>query len=53
MTYEFYKIAHLLGIFLLTSGLMGVFFTVWAGAPFQGKVKSASFALHGLGLLIM
>ena len=53
MSYEFYKIAHLLGIFLLTSGLMGVFFTVWAGSPLQGKVKSASFALHGTGLLIM
>lgn len=53
MSYEFYKIAHLLGIFLLTSGLMGVFFTVWAGTPLQGKLKSASFALHGTGLLIM
>ena len=53
MSYEFYKIAHLLGIFLLTSGLMGVFFTVWAGTPLLGKVKSASFALHGTGLLIM
>jgi hypothetical protein len=51
MSYEFYKILHLLGLFLLTSGLMGVFFTVWAGAPLQGKVKSASFALHGLGLV--
>lgn len=53
MSYEFYKIAHLIGIFLLTSGLMGVFFTVWAGMPLQGKVKSTSFALHGTGLLIM
>lgn len=53
MSYEFYKIAHLLGIFLLTSGLMGVFFTVWSGTAFQGKIKSMSFALHGIGLLIM
>lgn len=53
MSYEFYKISHLLGIFLLVSGLMGVFFTIWAGTPLQGKVKSASFALHGTGLLIM
>jgi hypothetical protein len=53
MSYEFYKITHLLGIFLLTSGLMGVYFTVCTGAPLQGKVKTTSFALHGLGLLIM
>ncbi|MBC7754687.1 MAG: hypothetical protein H7Z71_10650 [Moraxellaceae bacterium] len=53
MSYEFYKIAHLLGIFFLVSGLMGVFFTVWAGTPLQGKIKSASFAMHGIGLVIM
>ncbi len=53
MTYEFYKIAHLLGIFFVISGLMGVFFTVWAGTPLDGKIKSASFAMHGTGLLVM
>lgn len=53
MTYEFYKVLHLSGIFLLTSGLMGVFFTVWSGSSLQGKVKSASFALHGLGLVLI
>ncbi len=53
MSYEFYKILHLLGLFLLTSGLMGVFFTIWSGAPLQGKVKSTSFSLHGLGLVFL
>lgn len=53
MPYEFYKVLHFIGFFLLLSGLMGVFFTVWSGNPLQGKVKSASFALHGTGLLIV
>lgn len=53
MTYEFYKVLHFVGFFLLLSGLMGVFFTVWSGASLQGKVKSVSFALHGLGLLFI
>lgn len=53
MSYEFYKLLHLIGFFLLISGLMGVFFTVWTGGKLQGKVKSASFALHGTGLLVI
>ena len=53
MTYEFYKVLHLVGFFLLLSGLMGAFFTVWGGNSFQGKVKSASFALHGTGILLV
>lgn len=53
MSYEFYKFLHLTGIFLLISGLMGVFFTVWSGQNLTGKIKSASFALHGLGLVFI
>ncbi len=53
MSYEFYKFLHLIGFFLLISGLMGVYFTVWNKGQFQGKVKTVSFALHGTGLLVI
>lgn len=53
MSYEFYKMFHLIGFFLLLSGLLGVFFAVWNKQPFQGKIKSLSFALHGTGLLFV
>lgn len=52
-SYEFYKVVHLIGFFLLLSGLLGVFFTVWSKQPFQGKIKPFSFALHGTGLLFV
>ncbi len=52
-SYEFYKVLHLIGFFLLLTGLLGVFFTVWSKQPFQGKIKTFSFALHGTGLLFV
>lgn len=53
MSYEIYKLIHLLGLFLLISGLMGVYYTVKSGVAFQGNIKKFSFALHGLGLLLI
>lgn len=53
MPYEFYKVLHLTGIFLLISGMMAVFFVIWSGGVLQGKVKSVAFALHGLGLVFI
>ena len=53
MPYEFYKVLHLTGIFLLISGLIGAFVTTWSGQALTGKIKTFSFAMHGMGLLFI
>jgi hypothetical protein len=53
MPYEFYKFLHFFGLFLLISGLMGVFVTTWNGQQLVGRIKVFSFSLHGLGLFLI
>lgn len=53
MPYEIYKILHLTGIFLLTSGLVGMLVLAWSGHQIAGKVKTFAFVTHGVGLLFM
>lgn len=53
MPYEIYKMLHLTGIFLLTSGLVGMLVLSWTGHIIAGKVKTFAFITHGVGLLFM
>ena len=53
MPYEIYKILHLTGIFLLTSGVVGMLVLAWSGHQIAGKVKTFAFITHGVGLLFM
>lgn len=53
MPYEIYKVLHLTGIFLLTSGLVGMLVLAWSGHQIAGKVKTFALVTHGIGLLLM
>ncbi|RYG93693.1 MAG: hypothetical protein EON58_17805 [Alphaproteobacteria bacterium] len=53
MTYEFYKVMHLLGLILLFSGLSSALALKMSGVPFAGPVKKMAFIMHGVGLVIM
>lgn len=53
MSLEFYKLLHIIGIVLLTTGLVGVLTLRWSGQTLFGKVKTFSFVTHGLGLVLI
>ncbi len=53
MTYEFYKIIHLISIVLLFSGLIGLLTIQMSGGVLAGKARSLVFAAHGIGLLFL
>lgn len=53
MPYEFYKVLHLIGIFMTLSGLVGVMTLKWAGGPIPSKPRRTFFLVHGIGLLIV
>lgn len=53
MSYEFYKILHIVGVLMLFSGLAGVLALRMVGVDLPARPRRLFFISHGVGLLIM
>ncbi|MBO9668548.1 MAG: hypothetical protein J7501_17250 [Bdellovibrio sp.] len=53
MSYEFYKIMHLLGLICLFFGFGGLLVAAYSGVTLKSNARVMSFATHGLGLLLL
>ncbi len=53
MTYEFYKILHILGLTLTLFGLFGLSSVLWNEATPQAGLRKIWSISHGIGLLML
>lgn len=54
MSYEFYKVAHVVGLACLVLGLgIGIAYFVTSGSKANKSLKIWTFALHGVGLALL
>jgi hypothetical protein len=53
MSIEFYKVLHLLGIFLVILGLGGITLHVASGGTREFKGRKLAAMTHGIGLLLV
>jgi hypothetical protein len=53
MSYQFYKMLHVLGIMLLFFGFGGVLIPHLSGYKLAGKAKMMAFVTHGVGMLLL
>ena len=53
MSYQFYKVAHLLGLMLLFFGFGGLLMAAFAKVELKKSARIMAFACHGMGLLLI
>ena len=53
MSYQFYKVLHLLGIMLLFFGFGGLLVAAYGKVALSKGARIMAFATHGLGLLLI
>lgn len=52
MSYEFYKITHIIGILMVFTGLMGIVALRMVGTELPPRPRRLFMIFHGLGLLV-
>lgn len=53
MSYQFYKVLHLLGLMLLFFGFGGLLVSAYARQELQKAARIMAYACHGAGLLLI
>ncbi len=53
LSYQTYKMMHYLGFMLLFFGIGGILIPAIANFKLQGKPRSISYLMHGLGMLFI
>ncbi len=53
MSYEFYKVLHLLGLMTLFFGFGAVLIAAYAGVKLEGGARRMAFITHGVGLVLL
>lgn len=53
MSYEFYKLIHLIGLFLVISGLVGLLTIKMSSGKLEGQARKLVFISHGVGLVFI
>lgn len=53
MSYQFYKVLHLLGMFLLFFGFGGLLVSAYGKAKLEKPARLMGFITHGLGLFLI
>lgn len=53
MSYQFYKVLHILGLMTMFFGFGGILIAAFAGIKLEGSAKKMAFITHGIGLTLL
>lgn len=53
MSFEMYKVLHIVGVFMVITGLTATGAVCWAGVAKENPARRLAAATHGFGLLIV
>ena len=53
MSYQFYKVIHILGVILVFTGLVGTLMTLWNTADIKKSIRKLGAISHGIGLVFV
>lgn len=53
MSYQFYKVIHILGVLLVFTSLIGILMAYWNTSDIKKSIRKLGAISHGVGLLII